>query len=175
MYPEINQRQDAERRYNELRKEALKAAEGQLQDRSLTFTQITQEAVIQTEAWDESALRPYPWNWREGRSRYFSRYPKRFEAALWKENTLIAISLGRPTFGAGSIRLDIIEGAPRDLIDRPNVTRDILFAYEIYAGLLGADYIRIMNPLTEELKAYYTSLGYSYMRDGDYLVRRLLS
>ncbi|MET1255429.1 hypothetical protein [Aliikangiella maris] len=150
MLPRFDERQDAERRYKKLREQALRAVELRLKSKGFSFTTITEQALSAVKIWKKSKSRPYPWDWREGRNRYQSRYPKRFEVALWHRNKLVAISLGRPTFGGSGMRLDIVEGRPHDLGDRPSVMDEILLAYEVYALLLGASHIRIMNPVNED-------------------------
>lgn len=125
--------------------------------------------MLETEKWQASKKRLYQhWDWRKERSHFASRYPKRFEVALWQSNKLIGVSLGRPTCNATGLRLDIIEGSPSDLGDRPPVTIEVLLAYEVYAKMIGASHIRIMKPVNEDVKNYYCQLGYTYVSDGKY-------
>ena len=72
------------------------------------------------------------------------------------------------------MRLDVIEARPKDIGDRPSVFDEILLAYGVYARMIGATGIRIMNPINNEVKAYYESYGYKYIPKGDYLYREVI-
>lgn len=79
--------------------------------------------------------------------------------------------MGRPTFYGSAMRLDIIEASPSDTGDRPSIFESVLVAYGIYARLINAKQIRIMNPVNDEVKSYYESFGYVYRFKGDYLFK----
>lgn len=49
--------------------------------------------------------------------------------------------------------------------------QSIITSYEIYARMLNAHHIRIMNPVNELVKNFYTRFGYSYVAKGDYLMK----
>ncbi len=164
---------DAELRYKKIRRVALEIAQNSIDDR-FTLKKITSEALDATILWDNSNLRKYNWDWKNKYSVYQMRYPKRFEIALWEHNTLVAISLGRPTYNATGLRLDIVEAMPRDLGERSNVFDTIILAYEIYARMVNAGHIRIMSPVNDTVKNLYEKYGYSYVAKGDYLRRDLL-
>ena len=74
----------------------------------------------------------------DGYTAFKFRYPKRFEIAIWQANQLIPLSMGRPTYRGGSLRLDFVEASPRDLGERPSVFDEVLIAYGIYARMLNA-------------------------------------
>ncbi|MEX0730702.1 MAG: hypothetical protein WED00_09870 [Aquisalimonadaceae bacterium] len=164
---------DAERRYGKIRAVALEIAQASIDDQ-LKLTKITKEALDATRLWSESTFRKYDWDWRKNYSYYRMRYPKRFEVALWDRNTLVAISLGRPTYNAAGLRLDIVEAMPRDIGARPSVFDKIILAYEIYARMLNANHIRIMNPVNDKVKTLYENYGYTYVAKGDYLSKDVL-
>ena len=87
---------------------------------------------------------------------------------------MIAISLGRPTYNATGLRLDIIEAMPKDLGRKSNVFDTIILAYEVYARMINASHIRIMNPVNDTVKAFYEKFGYTYFQKGDYLSRDII-
>jgi len=168
---------DAERRYDELRKQAVRFAQSDLDTRNkynLKITNITNSALQETKKWFSSSKRKVNWNWLDEYGSFKFSYPKRFEAALWQKNDLICISLGRPTYNGSFLRLDVIEARPKDLGERPNVFDEILLAYGVYARMIGASGIRIMNPINEEVRSYYESFGYVYRQKGDYLYREII-
>ena len=166
-------RLDVEQRYKKIRMVALEVAQNSIDDH-FKLTKITSEAINATKLWDKSTLRQYDWDWQKNYSHYLARYPKRFEVALWEKNNLIAISLGRPTYNATGLRLDVVEAMPRDLGERSSVFDKIILSYEIYARMLNANHIRIMNPVNNTVKALYETYGYRYVQKGDYLSKRVL-
>ena len=168
---------DAERRYNELRKQAIRFAQDDLNTRNkhnLTITTITSSALQETTKWLSSSRRKVDWDWFDGYGNFKFSYPKRFEAALWQKNNLICISLGRPTYNGNFLRLDVVEARPKDLGERPSVFDEILLAYGVYARMIGATGIRIMHPINDEVRAYYESFGYEYQSEGNYLYREVI-
>ncbi len=82
--------------------------------------------------------------------------------------------MGRPTYNGSALRLDFVEARPRDLGDRPSVFDEVLIAYGIYARMLNAKQMRIMHPVSDDVKTYYETFGYKYVAKQDYLYREVL-
>lgn len=164
---------DVERRYGALRKMALEAAQ-EGASASLKFCTVTADALSAATSWSKSSSRRVDWDWAEHYSAFKFRYPKRFELAIWYQNALISLSLGRPTYQGTALRLDFIEARPRNLGERPAVFDEVLIAYGIYARLIAAKQIRIMHPINDEVRAYYETFGYRYVAQHDYLYREVL-
>lgn len=163
---------DAERRYSELRKIALKVTQDSLQGQNITninLSTITNEALVASRSWNKSKVRRVDWDWINGYNMFRFRYPKRFEMAIWNYKKLIGLSMGRPTYQGSALRLDVVEAAPSDLGDRPSIFDTILLGYGVYARMINAKQIRIMNPINEEVKKYYETFGYQYVKSGDFL------
>jgi hypothetical protein len=168
----LSSQQDAENRYDLLRRQALEAAE-QISSPGHRFTEIDAVALNALQAWEGANDRLVDWNWAALRSDFRRRYPKRFEVAVWNATSLLALSLGRPTYAGRHMRLDIVEARPHTLGSREPALPDVLLAYGIYAKLLNANSIRIMNPINIEVKAYYERSGYTYIAKHNYLFREL--
>ncbi len=164
---------DAEQRYDKIRSLALETAQITA-DNKFKLTKINVEALEEALSWENSTERKYHWDWKQNYSHYLMNYPKRFEVALWENDILAAISLGRPTYNATGLRLDIVEAMPRDMGDRSTIFEEIIIAYEIYAQMINANHIRIMNPVNDAVKSYYEKYGYSYVPKGDYLMRDII-
>ena len=164
---------ETERRYDTLRNLALEMAQKGLSS-EFKLTQITPDALFATKNWEKASGRIYDWEWLPNYNHHRSRYPKRFEVALWENGNLIALSMGRPTYFKSGLRLDVVEGMPKSLGPRSSVTGKVLIAYEVYAGLIGADHVRIMNPVNMDVRLYYERQGYTYNHKGDYLYKGLL-
>lgn len=164
---------DAEQRYQELRKLAIEYAQDGTAPQ-FKISLITSKALNASKVWERSHSRRVDWDWFDGYSAFKFRYPKRFELAIWHEGKLVSLSMGRPTYTGGSLRLDFVEASPRDLGDRPSVFDEVLVAYGIYARMLNAKQIRIMHPINEHVRTYYESFGYKYVSGDDYLFREVL-
>lgn len=162
---------EAERRYDALRRSALRAIASQIDSISnLEFRLIDQEALSRAESWKASPNRKVDWEW-DNYASFKMSYPKRFELALWHNSHLASLTLGRPTYNATGLRLDFIEKNPE--YSDIKVFQITLAAMNVYADALGAKELRIMNPINEEVKKYYESFGLMYVPKGDYLVTRI--
>ena len=165
---------DAEKRYEQLRREAVKAANEILLAQSINdikLRTIDVEALNASRVWETSKIRRTEWDWFAGYAAFKFRYPKRFEVAVWEARKLIALSLGRPTYQGTALRLDFVEALPKDLSERPAVIEYVLLGYDIYARLINAKHIRIMNPVNSAVLSYYEKFGYEYCVEDDYLYK----
>ena len=63
--------------------------------------------------------------------------------------------------------------SPQKQISRPDPLFRVHVPYGIYARLINASQIRIMNPINEKVKSYYESFGYTYAPKGDFLFRNI--
>jgi hypothetical protein len=163
---------DAERRYNEIRKTALRAISSQVpQGLSLGFKLIDESALTASKKWALSSGRAVDWDWVEGYGSFKFRYPKRFELALWHKDKLVSLSLGRPTYTGTSLRLDVIEGSPEER--EIKVFPAVIAAMAVYATGLGASEIRVMNPINDSVKDYYANEGFKYVAKGNFLYKKL--
>lgn len=163
---------DAERRYNEIRKTALRAISGQVSSSlCLDFKLIDEKALMASKSWEFSSDRLVDWNWSDGYKSFKFRYPKRFELALWHKSKLVSLSLGRPTYAGTGLRLDVIEGSPegREI----KVFPAVIAAIAVYASALGAEEIRVMNPINQAVKDYYSNQGFTFVAKGNYLYKKL--
>jgi len=137
---------DAERRYDEIRKTALRVVSNQIPSNiNLDFRLIDQLALLASQKWSLSKKRLVKWDWLNNYDAFKFRYPKRFELALWQKYELTSLSLGRPTYNGTSLRLDFIEGNPdyREI----KVFPPVMAAMTTYAEALGANELRVMNPI----------------------------
>lgn len=166
---------EAEERYTVIRKAVLDELNKEFHNsnqRNLKAKLIDMSALAQSERWNLSSRRKVDWEWVEGYSTFKFRHPKRFEMALWHNNTLASLSLGRPTYQGTKLRLDFIEGNP----DKPGnvkVFEPTFLAMVGYAQALGARELRITNPINGDVRRYYERFGFAYISKGDYLYVRL--
>ncbi len=167
--------QDAENRYTRIRQTVLDEVNKNLahsKQRKLKATLINQSALNHADKWSYSSNRRVDWEWFKGYASFRFRYPKRFEMALWHGNSLASLSLGRPTYRGSKMRLYFLEGNPDKSKDIKVFEHNFL-AIAGYAQVLGADELRLMNPINNTVKSYYERFGFRYVTKGDYLYIRL--
>lgn len=165
--------QATEARYQKLRVDAIKAAQEVVTERypNTRLELFSSKAIEAFAQWENDPRRVVDWPWSSHRSGYHYykfRYPKRFEAVTWHRETLAGFALGWPTFSATGLRMDFIEKMNK--VDLPLL--DVVYiAMVTYAGLLGANHIRIMHPINAGVRDYYESQGFKYDRKGDFCRR----
>lgn len=166
---------DAEERYTVIRKAVLDEVNREFissDRRNLTARLIDNAALRSSEGWGQSSRRRVDWDWVAGYNAFKFRHPKRFEMALWHNSELASLTLGRPTYRGTKLRLDFIEGNPEKPGD-VQVFEPTFLAMVGYADALGADELRVMNPINADVKRYYERFGLVYVAKGDYLYIRL--
>lgn len=172
----LSTRLDAERRYEQIRAQCLRAAQSRLLVRSeyaeVLLRTIDAAALEAATTWASSTKRRVDWDWTTGYRDFKFRYPKRFELAVWNGKELASLTLGRPTYHGSALRMDFIESAP-DRTGELKVFPVSLFAVMTYAEVVGASEIRVMHPVNDAVKAYYEASGLLYVSGGDYLLARL--
>jgi len=93
--------------------------------------------------------RKVDWDWNFASS-YCRRYPKAFDLSNWNENSLLCLTLGRPTIKVKSIRMDYIERVPGNCLFSGDMFSISQLAYEAYGNLIGAEFIRIIEPMNQK-------------------------
>ncbi len=166
----LRMRDELEQRYTKLRLSALNSTNRVLDDQSIRLKLVDNATYTAFEQWDKQSNRIKDWNWPSTLQQWKMRYPKRFEAAAWKNNQLAGLSLGRPTYAGTGLRLDYIEKAPATDI---RLVENMLVALTAYGALLGANHLKIMHPVNAAVRDYYVSFGFSYLNKQDCCIKRL--
>lgn len=123
--------------------------------------------AIQADGWrllDKNPDRT-EWRWVDAYSVYNRKNTfKRFDLCIKNGNNVVGLSYGLPTVSRSSLKIDIIEATPYEKHKKDvKVFELVSRAAQYYAVLLGADEVRIMNPLSKYLADYYCSFGYEYV------------
>jgi|SRR5690554_377188 len=173
---------DAERRYKEYRAEVYKYVKKALDypdSQNIFLKDIDMTALLQARLWDRIPDRKVDFNWEIDCQIYRKRYPKRFELAIWYQNRLESLALGRPSYSGSRVRLELVErlAGNSQLKGRAFLITELSLI--AYANLLGAEEIRIMEPINDSVRNYYVSRGYTYVPSTgashfpDYCVKKL--
>jgi hypothetical protein len=172
----------AETRYREYRAEVFKSVKQILSypdSNMIKLRDIDTAALVQARLWEKIPERQVDFNWEQDSAIFRKRYPKRFELAIWHQNGLESLALGRPSYNGSRVRLELIErlAANSRLKGRAFLITELCLI--AYADLLGADEVRVMEPISEGVKNFYISRGYTYVPSTgainfpDYCVKKL--
>ncbi|AZZ92834.1 hypothetical protein EUZ85_19730 [Hahella sp. KA22] len=169
-----------ETKYSKIRREVIEDANAILpvQLKSVvSYSLITQKAIIEQRSWHNTFGRRVEWDWERddyGYYHFLYQEPKRFELAIWwREMKLCALSLGQPTWSGSRLRLDFIESAPGDNPLKGSTFNLIEIAARIYAKHIDAHEIRLMKPVNANVIDFYCSKGYEYNSRGNFCFKVL--
>lgn len=137
---------------------------------------INVQARAQANNWHGSSFRRVDWPWMKSVGNYAWLNPKRFELAIWYKGVFLSgLALGRPTWSNNKLRLDFIEGSPEKHALSGLVFDITVIAAEMYADVIGASQLRIMNPINEKVRNHYLSSnrGFSYNKHENFCYKDL--
>lgn len=145
----------------------------------VTLSGIDFRACVQAKQWISSPARrsEITMSWPDVAGKYARTVPKRFELAIWyRDIFLCGLALGQPTWSGGKLRLDFIEGSPEKNAVTGVITDITIIAAEMYADAIGANEIRIMNPINEAVRNHYLhkDRGFTYDQRGDFCYKELI-
>lgn len=163
-------REELERRYGELRNQSITLANQALRTANVRLSLVDNQAYAAFQRWESHPDRQVDWDWPTSWMGWKINYPKRFECATWNNNKLIGFAMGRPTYHATGLRLDYIEKSPEANESHLDLSYLALYAY---ATLLGANHVKIMNPINNDVRDYYESKGFKYDQKSNSCIRRI--
>lgn len=173
---------DAENKYKSYRSEVQKHVKESLpygDSKNIILTDITTAALNQSRLWNLIPERKVDFDWEFDSKEYRKRHPNRFELAIWYQNRLESLSLGRPSYNDSRVRLELTERIAGNSMLKGRSFAITELALIAYANLLGAEEIRIMQPINDSVKNYYVGRGYNYVPSTgaeyfpDYCVKKL--
>lgn len=167
----LRMRDELERRYGELRRQSIQMANQALRIPDTRVSLVDGTAYAAFQRWSNHPSRKVDWDWPGAWPSWKIHYPKRFECATWKGDRLIGFAMGRPTYQATGLRLDYIEKSPEASEPHLDLTYLALYAY---ATLLGATYVKIMNPINKDVRDYYEQKGFKYDPGTNSCIRRII-
>ncbi len=156
---------DDDQFYRALRSEAYQQT--QILHPGLRLTEIDTKAV------EASVTRGYTWAWDEDDNAHLAA---RFEVAVWENADLTGMCRGKPIEDNRKLCLEIVEAAPNiPLAARQPVLPAISLCALVYAKLIGAAEVRLLEPTSLSRIRLYERLGYRYVAAGHYLVKEVTS
>lgn len=154
--------------YKELRREAHEMVEREHVLRfpeGLRLTDITRDAIREAMGWrylyEEGRLIHRPsWDWEKTVRRFHSR-ARVVEAALWYQNKLHGIAIGRVSRGHLVASLHYLESLPTDHDLKGAVAAIMTRFLEIMGVAIGCSYASLEYPVESLVDFYSDNLGFS--------------
>lgn len=152
-----------EHHYKKLRNDAYRATERLFTAR---LTEIDAKAVA------ASHKHGFTWAWDDDANAHLA---SRFEVAVWEHEGLTGLCRGKPiNINDSGLALEIVEAAPDiPLAKRSHVLPIVDVCAEVYASLIGATEIRLMEPTSTSRIRLYAMMGYKHIPSGNYLVKKV--
>ncbi|WCE31326.1 hypothetical protein [Vibrio sp. SCSIO 43137] len=127
----------------------------------VNLTEITETALLYQEMWHQPLERQVGWNWRVIRDQYRRNYPARVEVAVWYDNQLCGLMLGKASEGRLVVKINYMQGNGLKNPIKGHIVPISSRCAELFAIAIEADWIGIQDPLDEdELLKYYRELGF---------------
>lgn len=133
----------------------------ELEGLDFEIREICNDALDAQDKWEEleDAPRLVGWAWRQLVEQFRRSHNSRLDVAIWHNNQLAGLALGKVSAGKLVVRVSYVEGAPAHT-PLTGYVFPIVDAYlEQYAVALGVDEIALQDPL-EEVVPYYQEFGY---------------
>lgn len=159
---------NAENRYKELSTDALTTTQQELTqfmpelEGHISLTDITENALLHQERWEIAENRQIGWDWRVVRNNFRINHAARIELAIWYDNELCGLMLGKASDGKLVFKINYLqggeEGHPLENSILPIASR----CAELFAASIHADWIAIQDPIDREgLINYYREQGFT--------------
>ena len=145
-----------ETRYRDLRRLAHRHAERQItSDMAIRISDIGPSAIDQyVRTWIEHPDRKTDFEWTEI-TQYFRKRPDRFEAAIWSDDVLCGLAIGRPSDGRDVMNLVFLEGCPEEAHPlKGMVHRAALEAAHAYGTAINSKILRLIDPIPPVIPLY---------------------
>lgn len=156
-----------EQKYREYRDDASMMALPEIKQLigiDIRLSDITTEAIKQALLWRKSYVGPLAshkpgWDWSKELLK-FRRRPRRLELAIWVDNSLCGLVIGRVSDRRVVASIHLIEGNPAANPLAKNILTIATVWLNAFATLLSCKQTSIERPI-KDLVSHYIDLGYS--------------
>ena len=128
---------------------------------------ISMRHAVEADGWvsaEHTASRSM-WRWVDAHQYYNDKKRfKRYDIAINAGGNLLGLAYGMPSQAKTKLKVNILEGTPYKVHKKNTRIFELISeSAQIYADLLGADEVRIMRPVNEDVANYYCSYGYEFV------------
>jgi hypothetical protein len=157
-------KQALENKYQKIRNFSYLQAQANIIPSDVILKPIDDYALEAYQNWPD---RMVDWDWVKIVKKY-RKNTKRFEVAVWYQNELMGLAIGKPSRAKTLVRINFIEGRA----DRPTILRKRIVPITIKVGmnygiLLQAKKLFIMEPFLELINYYKGQEGFTYIKGTD--------
>jgi hypothetical protein len=157
-------------RYHQLRLSILNQAKTDFEEELPEFvghidlTEIGEMALQAHARWPlaDEIERQIGWNWREARDRYRRDHMARIELAIWYDDELCGLMLGKASEGKLVVKINYVEGAPEEHPLKGYIVPIAARCAELFAVAIEANWVGIQDPF-EGVRDYYQELGFDQL------------
>lgn len=128
---------------------------------SVTLTNLTEDAIHLADTLLPQRDRQIGWDWRTARDSYRRNHVERIELAIWHEEQLCGLMLGKASRGRLVVKINFLQGGGSDSPLKGYVLPIATRCAELYAAALNAEWVGVQDPLdSDELIEYYRTIGF---------------
>ncbi|MBU0914658.1 MAG: hypothetical protein KKF22_19180 [Gammaproteobacteria bacterium] len=138
----------------------------------LRLTTINADALQSWKNWPEAedVQRQIGWDWHEVRSRYRRNHPASIELAIWFDESLCGLMIGKASRGKLVVKINYLQGLPIDHPLKGVILPIAARCAEHFAAAIEAKWVAIQDPMEEPgLLDYYRDLGFDQTDPFDHL------
>ncbi len=172
-------REEFKQKYNQYRQDVYDLVPARLGIPGAKLTPITGRALMAQKKWPSNDRVPPNggWDWNIWTQYFKQRHKKYFDVALWYENELCGLALGRLSRKNVNVKLELVEGSTDKVHPlKGQVALTMLTAIEAFGAIAGAEESLIIDPVPGAIPAYQR-IGYSLRQASKHfpvhLVKRL--
>ncbi|QPL52366.1 hypothetical protein [Vibrio navarrensis] len=154
-------------KYQQLRNAALAQTQDEFELLEPDFvghvdlTEITEDALLSQGEWVIPVNRQIGWDWRIVRNQYRRDHMARLELAVWHDDQLCGLMLGKASEGKLVVKINYVQGGEIDNPMKGFVVPIASRCAELFAVAIEADWVGIQDPIDEDdLINYYRELGF---------------
>lgn len=102
------------------------------------------------------------WDWKNVYNKKFSRCCKRVDLAIYRNEELIGLAIGRISKSRTVVRLEYIQRSSSEKILKGHVLPIVILYYAGVAKRLRSSHLAIVNPINDYVVGIYKKSGFNY-------------
>lgn len=127
----------------------------------IDLTEINEDALRSQDEWEMPVSRQIGWDWRQVRNQYRRDHMARLERAVWHDEELCGLMIGKASDGKLVVKINYIQGGQAENPLKGFIVPIASHCAELFAVAIEDDWIGIQDPIDDEdLLNYYRELGF---------------
>ncbi|MGR5287069.1 hypothetical protein ACP3V5_17265 [Vibrio maritimus] len=127
----------------------------------IDLTEINEDALNSQNRWILPVDRQIGWDWRQVRDQYRRDHMARIELAVWHDQELCGLMIGKASDGKLVVKINFIQGGQAENPLKGYIVPIASHCAELFAVAIEANWIGIQDPIDDiSLLNYYRDLGF---------------